>query len=165
MDNPQDISAVEPVSQTATTYGIEWGVIALGVLLGIVMIIGQIISWRFFNKYFYTAKLTPTALLRLLWVRIAISICLALGRNTVIGFVVGYRARHQPYKRVLIVSLMLFALNFVYEAIIFRNSRGFNLLHIFSFWSIFYTFIDMVAALNGAYLAQLVKRNRGVRIQ
>ena len=166
MDNSQDISAVEPNSHAEPTSGIEWGAIAVGVAAGVAWWVAQTVFWQLF--FAYVSANYGTELFRnqwFLWFNSALRYATPLAYGTVIGFIVGYRARHHPYRFTVIVIVLLFLVTTAFSLVIFSYLRGFLFSLSYTLSTAFGFLLSLVAALNGAFLAQSVKRNRGVQIR
>jgi hypothetical protein len=102
-----------------------------------------------------------------------------LAYGTLVGFVVGYRARFQVYKATTITMLLAFVLTSIFTSLLlfwFYNTTPVGPTAMTAILNTMLTpqyllqlalsfVLSFAAALNGAYLAQSFKRNRGVRIQ
>lgn len=166
MDNPQDISPLEPISQPAPTSGIEWGAIGIGIAAGVAWWVAQTAFWRFFFVYVganYGAEIFRNQWFS--WFNTALRYTSPLAYGTVIGFIVGYRARHHPYWFTFVVIVLLFLLTTAFSLIMFGYLRGFLFSFSYMLSTAFGFLLSLAAALNGVFLAQSVKRNRHVQIQ
>ena len=170
MNNPHDFSSVELIpesqNQPAPTPRLEWRAIGLGLAVGLLWWLGQTLFWRFF--YLFIGANYGTAVFRnqwFLWFMMAINFAVPLAYGTVVGFVVGYRARYRPYLIASIVMILLFFLSLFITFAMYGAMRSYMFSLSYLMTSLRGNGLALIAALNGVYLAQSVKRNRGVQIQ
>lgn len=171
MENPHENAPFENISRSPTfaapplraSQGVEWVALAAG--------FGAEVAWWIFHNLFNALILSRLLIanpsITSAWwigpVFLLVSLGFALARGSLIGFVVGYFARHHHYRFAvismivntilgLLLSMMLSALSY------WPSLRQIWLTVVLSF------IISLAAAVNGAYLAQSYKRNRNVRI-
>jgi hypothetical protein len=174
MDNPHDFSpvesTVEPINDEAPSApvetvpsGIEWGAMALGFGVGIIWWLSQRAFSYFLFSYLDSGNgVSIFSRSWFYWVWLAFSLVLSFGYGLTVGFVVGYRARHQHHRFTTIVIVLLFALTFISSIVL--GSTALLSFHNLALMGVSFL-LSLAGALNGVYLAKSVKRNRGVRIQ
>jgi hypothetical protein len=164
MDNSSEVAIVEPLNNQTTPSGIEWGAIVLGFVVGLVWFSGLRLLTDAFLQYLVDADLHLFSASWFEWVWGGMSFVLSFAYGLVIGFVVGYRARHHHYHFAVIVMLSLFVVTladsiFAYSIAGLAGFFTMNMLLM-----LISLILNVAGALNGAYLAQSVNRNRSVRI-
>ncbi len=168
MENQPEFSAVEPINepQSAPPAGIEWGAIGAGLGVGVAWWLAQSLFWSFLFRYLSTHY--GTAVFSAPWFSVANTVlrfASPVAYGTLIGFVVGFRARHHPYQFTSVVIILLFFATCIFALMNTSAIRGILFSSLYILWSALSFVLSLAAALNGAYLAQSVKRNRGVQIQ
>jgi hypothetical protein len=164
-DFSPDQSAYRAPSRASYLGGIEWGAVFTALIAGAAWIAGTKFIYAFLNQLMFSTS--ASGAVRGDWVAwgyMAVAVAVSLAKGTTVGFVAGFRARGRPYLSILIVMPLLFALSLTINLYIHRRlpllfSPRFFLT------MVLYEALGLAAALNGAYLAQSVRRNRGVRIQ
>lgn len=170
MLEPSDSSAVEPLNETPKpsqpASGTEWAAIGLGLIVGMCWWATQSVLFSFFYSYaarkygssfFSSSSFTVISTI--------LSVILPIVYGTIVGFSVGYKARRPPYLPTVVVSILLFAFTSFKTFLDLRALPVGPPLTPLLLWTALALVLLLAGALNGAFIAQSVKRNRGVRIQ
>jgi MFS family permease len=171
MDNSSEVSTVEPNNEPSASpnRGIEWGAMALGFVVGLVWFLSQQALMKLFIEYLNNSHPPFASTSWFEWVWGGMSFVLSFAYGLVIGFVVGYRARHHHYRFAIIVILVLFVVTLACSIFAYSRIPGAIATGFFTVINVLLMLISLIlnvaGSLNGAYLAQSVKRNRRVRIQ
>lgn len=162
MDNPPEFSPSEPLNHETTPSGLEWGAIALGFLVGMMWWVVQQLFWAFlFNYIAVQHGIRAFSSTPFVTFSLVMRFASPLAYGTIVGFVVGYHARHQAYRSTFFTMIAIFLVTSGWSLAINAWAVGFSLDML---QTVFFSLLALGAAFNGTYLAQSVKRNRGVRI-
>ncbi|HEY0076113.1 MAG TPA: hypothetical protein VGB77_18575 [Abditibacteriaceae bacterium] len=141
---------------------------ALGFVVGLAWWISQRAFSYFLFRYLdsgNTVSIFSTSWFSWAWLAFGLVSSFAYGLT--VGFVVAYRARYHHHRFAVIVICLLCALTLFLSVITYSRTIGITkYLSLFNVMIMVISLIlNLVGGLNGIYLAQSFKRNRGVRIQ
>jgi hypothetical protein len=168
MQNPQQFSPDRfnhDVVQDSARSGIEWHAMLIGLLVGVTWSIVQTSATNSLLSYLITnhgvAIMRDT---RFAWGLPLLTLALNLAKGTTIGFLIGYRAHYLPYRHTAVVILALWIIMYMYEVVRFQLSTRAFFSQMVLFSLAVYGIVVLPTAINGTFLAQSFRRNRGVRI-